>query len=536
MIGTKVRRSVMIAGTELRVAWRAFRSRNRIQQIVLGIAAGFGIVFLFVLVGGAYLAGTTIAGGGRDPSVEEVRLLPAALFVGIFSLSAYLTAIQYGETDILEGLLTTVSHRDVAGGLLVATFARVWLVMVIPLVSGAIAFGVGVGDVGTVFLTVLALLVVVLPGYTLGFGVGLGLKHLFGQSETLVRYRTGIGVTGFLAYLGILVTGNIERVTEPVLTAAGDSPLAWVGDLAFLSLTGTADPVRALAALVGGLLLSGLGLFLSERAAEALWYTDPVETERGSVTSTNVDRLAAVAGREAAWVATKSWLRARRAPLKLVYVLYPLVLLVEPVQSSLSSGTVAITLPAFTAVYGAWATGAAFGLNPLGDEGAVLPITVTSGVSGREVVRGLMLAGLGPGLPVTVGLTGILALLSPLSPGAVVAMTLGAVGLCIAAAGVGVGVGTAFPRYDAASLTRSRSVVVPSTWAFIVYTLIVTALAAPATVIQIPVVQETLGDLTGLGESALQLGGMLLAVLLVGAAAVLGTRSAVRRFEEYEVT
>jgi ABC-2 type transport system permease protein len=535
MIGPSARRSIKIGQTELRVAWRAFRSKNRLQQVVLGVAGAFGIVFLLAIVGGAYLGGAALA-GGQEPAVDDIRLLPAGLFVGIFTLTAYLTAIQYGETDIREGLLTTVSYRDLVGGLLVATFARIWLVMVLPLVCGAIAFGVGVGDASTALLTVLALVVVVLPGYTLGFGVGLGVKHLFSQSETLVRYRTAIGITGFLAYIAVLVTGNVDRITEPVLTAVGASPIAWVGDLALLSLSSTASPIRASSALVGGILLGAVGVLGTQRAAEALWYTDPVETDNRTVTSTNVDRLASVVGREAAWVATKSWIRARRAPLKLVYVVYPLVLLIEPIQSSLASGTVAITVPAFTAVYGAWATGAAFGLNPLGDEGAVLPITVTSGVSGREVVGGLMVAGLVPGLPLTVVLTGVLAALSPLSTGAAVAMTVGAIGLCIAATGVGVGVGTAFPRYDAASLTRSQSVVVPSTWAFIVYTLVVTVLAAPATATQVPVVHETLGDLTGLGGGALQLGGMVLALVLVGSAALLGTRTAIRRFDEYHVT
>ncbi len=46
--------------------------------------------------------------------------------------------------------------------------------------------------------------------------------------------------------------------------------------------------------------------------------------------------------------------------------------------------------------------GAVFGLNPLGDEGAALPATLTSSVSGVQYIRGVMLPGLLYGLPLTI--------------------------------------------------------------------------------------------------------------------------------------
>lgn len=369
----------------------------------------------------------------------------------------------------------------------------------------------------------------------MGFGTGLALKHIFGQSPLLVRYRTPIGVSAFLGYLALLVTGSVDRVFQPVLDAAGGSPAAWAGDLALLSLEVGANPLQAIAALLGGGLVGVLGLVASIRTAEALWYTDPIETGGGTIGSVQATGLSALLGREAAWVTMKSWLRARRAPLKVVYVVYPVVLLIEPVQSSLQAGAVAISLPAVVAVYGAWATGAAFGLNPLGDEGAVLPITVLSGVRGRAVVRGLMTAGLVPGLPLTVAGTGALAWASPLSLVEAIGMTVGAAALCLAATGIGVGVGMAFPRFDAASLTRSRSVVVPSTWAFLTYTVIVTVLATPATVLQVPAARRWIEGQAGVGPAAVQLAGLGVALVLVGLAALLGTRFGASRFDEYRV-
>ncbi|PSP86244.1 hypothetical protein BRC83_00830 [Halobacteriales archaeon QS_1_68_17] len=48
--------------------------------------------------------------------------------------------------------------------------------------------------------------------------------------------------------------------------------------------------------------------------------------------------------------------------------------------------------------YGAWAIGAAFALNPLGEEWPVLPMTLTSSIGGRTLVGGLWLAASLPGV------------------------------------------------------------------------------------------------------------------------------------------
>lgn len=528
-------RIVRVARVEIIVAWRAFRQKNRIQQGVLGLAMGFAVIALATVMGGAFVTGTSVAAGQTPRPVERAGLLAAALFVGTFAFSTYLTAVQYGDSNILEGLLTSIPHQDVALGLLVGTFAQIGIVFLFPLIGAALAFGLGAGDPLSAVLSLLAVLVVFLPAYVLGFAAGMTVKHLFGQSPFLVRYRTPIGVSAFLGYLALLVTGSIDSVFQPVLAVAGDSPAAWAGDLALLSLGVGANPIHASAALLGGVVLGGFGLVASARGAEVLWYTDPVEPGGGRMESVQVRRLSALLGREAAWVTMKTWLRARRAPLKVVYVVYPVVLLIEPVQSSLQTGSVTLSLPALVAVYGAWATGAAFGLNPLGDEGAVLPITILTGVRGRVIVRGLMAAALVPGLPVTVAVTAALAWASPLDLVGTLGMTLGAAVLCLAATGIGVGVGTAFPRHDAASLTRSRSVVVPSTWAFLTYTVIVIVLAAPATVLQVPAAQRQIETIAGIGPTTLQLAGLALAIVLVTLAALLGSRFAARRFDEYRI-
>ncbi|MFB6112181.1 MAG: hypothetical protein ABEJ35_06570 [Halobacteriaceae archaeon] len=525
-----------IAVTELRVAWRGFWKKGRVQQAIIGIAAAMGVVVTLVGAVAAFRLGGAVQAGEIEQPVEQGALLAAALFVGSFGFSAYLTAIQYGDTDVRDGLLTTVRHADLAGGLLVATFLRIWSVFVAPILLAALAFGAGAGDPVAVALAIVAVILVVGPGYALGFALGLALKHLFAQSETVVRYRAVLGIAAFGAYLTLLVTDRFDTVFEPILDAARASPIAWVADLALLSLAAGSEPLQAGLAVVGGTVTLGLGVLATVRASEALWYADPVTATPGTESSMGVGPLGQLLGRRAAWITVKSWTRARRAPLKLIYVVYPLFVLIEPVQASLQRGAIAVTLPAYIAVYGAWSTGAAFGLNPFGDEGAVLPITATTGVDGRTFVRGLLAAGLVPGLPATVLLTGVLAAFSPVALPTAAGLAVGAAALCVGAAGVAVGVGVVFPRYEAANISRSRAVVVPSTWAFITYTLIVTLLATPATALQVPGITRVVAERVGIGPGLVRVGGLVLAAVLVGAAGTVATRYAARAFDAYTAT
>lgn len=530
------KRTRLVAQTELRVALRSWRQKGRLQQLVL-VGAGILILGLTAFAG---LAGSNIGEGIADGEFETpviaARIFPAGLFVGVLAFSAYMTIFQYATSDTLDGLLTTVPHREVTGGLLFATFLRVWAFLMAPLVVAAIGLGVGAGSPLTVGTALVALAAVVVPGYILGFTVGVWAKHLFGQSAIVVRYRAVLGILALVAYIGILTTDSLDAIAGPVIDAARKTPIAWSADLALIALVDAASLLRASMAGIASVALICLGVWACNRVTAAFWYADPVTTT-GRTKSVRTRRwLRRLVGRPAAWVATKSWLRARRAPLKLIYVIYPVFLGIQPIESSLSSGSISVALPAFVAVYGAWTTGAAFGLNPLGDEGAVLPITAISGISGQTVVRGLLTAGLVPGLPLTVGLTGALAIASPLPGGPALAMTVGAGLLCVAAAGLAVGIGAAFPRYDAASLTQSREAVVPSTWAFVLYSIAVLLLATPATAVYVPPIAEWIGGLTGLGTTGIHLLGMVVALTLVGSVAVAGVRYCAGTFENYTVS
>jgi ABC-2 type transport system permease protein len=218
---------------------------------------------------------------------------------------------------------------------------------------------------------------------------------------------------------------------------------------------------------------------------------------------------------------------------KLLYVSYPAFILFTPIQNSIDAGHVTAGLATTTALYSAWATGALFTLNPLGDEGAVLPVTVTSGVTGRQFVGGLVAASALIGTPVTVALAVVLAALSPIGVLPTICTVVAALVLPTLAASVAAGVGTAFPKYEATSITRSREAVVPSMWAFGVYTLAFLLTAGFATGFQTPAIAGFVADAAGTSAAVVHVASLAFGVLLAGAAAVLAVRTAVRAFDDY---
>lgn len=530
-----VAHATLIAKTELRRAWRQFWEKGRLQQGVLGIAVLFGGLAVVGVAFGGYFAGSAIAADEVATPLDSAALVPAGIFTGVLLFTTYLTTVQLGDIDQRDALLTTVPHADVVGGIVGASFVRIGGLFVVPAVVGAGAFAVGVGSAPAFVLVVVSLALVMVSAYVLGFGVGMGLTHVFGRSALFVRFRWAIGSVAFIAYMWLVLANRIDDLLGPVVAVTRESPVAWFADLALLTVVDGTDPVHASVAALGGVVLVVGGVRFAVWVAGVHWYTDPVQTGGGSTESVTGGRLSSVIGRPAAWVATKSWLRARRAPLKLVYVAYPLFVLIQPIQGAVEAGRVTTTVPVIVAVYGAWATGAAFGLNPLGDEGAVLPITVTTGVGGRDVVLGLMAAGLVPGLLVTGVGTVVLGVASPLGVVAVAGLLVAVVVLCVGATAVATGIGVAFPRYEAAALGRSRSVVVPSTWGFLTYSVVLLVLAAPATAAQAPVVATWVGEFLGVGAAVVRVGGLVLTFVLLAPAAVVGWRHAVDVFDEYTV-
>jgi len=118
-------------------------------------------------------------------------------------------------------------------------------------------------------------------------------------------------------------------------------------------------------------------------------------------------------------------------------------------------GSLAILGPT-TAVLLGWTAGAAFGLNPFGDEGAVLPTTLTA-VSGRAFVRGLIV----PSLlftPVITVVTLGMALVGGYGLLAAIALALIGCFLTVVGATLAPIIGMWLPRYSAIRIGNSDGV------------------------------------------------------------------------------
>uniref|UniRef100_UPI00029A0A00 hypothetical protein n=1 Tax=Halococcus hamelinensis TaxID=332168 RepID=UPI00029A0A00 len=425
------------------------------------------------------------------------------------------------------------------------------------------------GTPASVVVAPVVLLAALALGVVLGFVLGLVIKTLVSRFAIVARLKTVLSIALFVAYLAVLWSGGLNSVFGRAFGVVQRTPLGWVTDLA---LFGTPDPaigiVRPAAAAVALVVAVPLLTWVVVRLDRGLWYNDPVQPSQsgssilGGRSSTSSDAPEGSSAGTAApssptattdalatgvsdrlfggrvprptlRVAQKSWRRAYRAPMKLQYAVIPVFFLVSPIRRSIESGTVAPVLPAAVAIYGAWATGASFTLNPLGDEGAVLPVTLTTPVSGEQVLSGLMLAGLAAGAPVTALVATGLGILSPLGVVSSVAVGLLGVVLCVGACAIGAGVGAAYPKFERTRISRSRKAVVPSLSAFLVYSLALLAVSLPGLVMGVPVVAAWAGDTVGAPPSAVTLGGLVVTVMLATVVGRVATRSAGETIAEY---
>jgi len=523
----------LLARTEIRRRYRSVRADTR--RFVLFLLTGVVLLLpLGVAVVGLYFFGDALADGSLPDalSMTAVRGIGAAGIAGVAVLNA-IRAVQTAATPSnADGVLIMADHSEVVASILIVeTLAGAWIVLV-PGALGAVAFGAGAGSVlaGGTFLAAIACITTL--GSTLGIAVGFVVRNALARSETLSRYRTPAAVVLFLAYMYAIVATDFESAFDPVVSVLGGTPLGWFGDLALTPLDVGASPPLAAGAVV--LAVAGVATLsvAVDRLAGLLWYAEAVEGSTGETDSSGIGGVAGLP-RPVARIVRKNWLRAWRSPIRLLFVVYPLFLLIAPISEAVRTGVVPPYLPGTVALYGAWATGAAFTLNPLGEEGDVLPVTLTAPIGGRSFVAGCCLAGLLIGLPLSVAATlgGALFAGSPLASIAGAAAL--AVVLPLLAVGMAAGVGVTFPRFEPVNVTRGREAVVPSLFGFAVYSIALTVAAAPGIVVQFAFAREALADALGTSAAGALSAGIGGTLLVGGAFAVVGFAHAVRTFDSY---
>ncbi|WP_135853436.1 hypothetical protein [Halorussus salinus] len=559
-----------IARVEVRRSVRAMRSSG-----TRTIAFGFALLFWVAaptLVGGflAYRLGQALPTVPFEfPVLDLARGGTAVGWVGLAALAAARSAGGKSEVDSPEGILTTVPARDAALGLLLAEYVRMALVAAIPVLTIAGALAVGAG-VGVPLLAVPATAALVLAvGLTVGFPVGIAVNWLTMRVPWVARHKTALLVVAGGLYFFAFVSDTFNEVVTFLQRALRDTPLAWFGDAALLGLPGIdAVAVHALgAAAVAAVLLptlAGVGI----RAATTVWYTDRAQTteetdetradagvrgrdgtpaggtaresgpasEGAGATSLGERALAPLSGllaRPTRTLTLAVWRRTKRAPIRVLYVAYPLFFLYAPLRTAVESG-VSTLLPVMVALYGTWATGALV-LNPLGDEGSVLPATLLSGIGGRQFVVAHVLSAALVGVPVVALATAVTGALSPLAPAQWVALTAASALLVVAGTVLAVATGTLLPRFGTVEVFRSREVTMPSKGAFAAYSLALLGGAVGAVVALLPALAGFVGGVVGVPGVGVRVVGGLVAVLVAVVGPVAGFRWAARTFEEFVV-
>jgi hypothetical protein len=559
-----------IARTELRRT-----RRNVADSARLSATAALGSLFLLAytiaLGAGAYFVGAGLRTGGiEDPSSVASGVLAFPAAVGVF-IAAQRTVTRRGTIEQVTPLLTAIPHREIVLGIVLAEYALFVAVIGLPTLGIAVGFAIGAGSALSLFAICATLLGLFALTVGLGFVIGLALKNVAARSRLIARHKTSLSAVASFVFFGgyVWVLSGTDTDAATIVVSA-TSPIDWYATLALVAAPGAAvNGVEAIGAaatlLVGIPLLVGASIRLTAR----LWYTQSVQPTPAS-TSVPASKSGSGSGSASAstpssgsgatrsgrtpardplsdrlfadrvsaatrGVMQASWRRARRAPFTLQYVTLPLFALLYPLVQTLRTGTIPVTLPVALAFACPWATGAAFTLNPIGGEGPILPVTLTAAVTGRQFLAGLVLAGLVPGVPVTVTLVLAAGIAGPIGTVGFGALVLTAVVLCGCATTLAAGLGTVFPKFERTELRGSQEAIVPSTWAFATYSAGLGLVALPGLLVGFPGPARVLGEVFDLSGTAVVGLGTGVTAVLVAVVGTLAYRHAVRTFDGYRL-
>ncbi len=482
----------LVARTEFRRTVRAVTS-ERTKLLLLALLGA--LVFGSLTVAGGYLLPSLGEHYAGTPSPERVALATEAaaggvavgwlFLVGMSAIRAFTAAANPDEPAFL---LVSTSTQNAAVGIGVAEILLFAVWVLPPAILLASAFAVGAGTAAPVGAAAATAALALLTAVPVGFVVGIWFRHLVTVYEPIARYRWVLFVGFWALYFGAIATGRLDLVVSELFVALQDGPLGWLGHLLLVGVPNVpASTTSILGAIVGTAVLGSVAVAVGVASAQRHWFADPArfEDERPSDDSSN--RLAAALARgfdrPTRTVTIAAIRRTRRAPIRLAYVGYPLFGAVGFVQVILETGTVPAYVAAILSLYLVWAAGALFTLNPLGDLGSALPAVVTSPLSGRRAITGLVVAGVLVAAPI--GLVGSLALglVSPLSLEQTAGLAAATVVGTVATPALATGIGAALPRFGSINVTNSREAVMPSKAAFVAYSIAVVLPTAAAAVL-----------------------------------------------------
>ena len=385
-----------------------------------------------------------------------------------------------------------------------------------------------------------------------GSVIGFGYLHLAARSRTIERYNYSIliRVLVVIVVVAMLTNGFLPSVELPALGTFEWVPTGWFADLAALGTPSDASLAGAAGSIVASFGVITVGISLTSRLAAKFWYgdagtdvnatthrtTDSVEEARLDKRDVLADSLTPlwvpeVISRPVRSIAQVGLLRLRRAPRRISFLLGPvlsiaIVLLVEAGDPwRLMPVTLAVGIP--------WFAGACLGLNPLGNEGAVLPVTLTS-ISGSRFIRGVMVPGILYGIPVATVFPFVTALIGPYSPFEAVGFAVVGAFLTAFAVVFAPAVGVRLPRFSSLIVGERDGAILPSLAALALYSLVIGALGRLTTITLIgSSTMDRLLRLDGISPTVFHALGTVSIVIIGTVGGYIAYRSAANRFATY---
>jgi len=169
----------------------------------------------------------------------------------------------------------------------------------------------------------------------------------------------------------------------------------------------------------------------------------------------------------------------------------------------------------------------------VGQEGAALPCHIALRGPERSLVTGHVLSGALLIAPITVAATVTAGILSPHSVPVVASLGVSALVLSAVSGAIGTGIGVGLPRFEAVSVSRSTKAIVPSAFAFAIYSVAVLIVALPAVIAHSGIAGHALASAVGVNRFVIGLSGTLVSAVfacLVGIVSMYVARDRVRNY------
>jgi ABC-2 type transport system permease protein len=541
-----LRDGLQIGVMEVRRSIRLYFQQPRRKIALILLTLIFGSVVLFGGIPIAYSVGETIRIEQRFPLLTAARQLLTVFVLVLIALFLSRTIEQLSHIDSEELMLTTTTPRAVVIGLLSAEVVRFLMWLGIPILLMFSAFAIGMQSVALLVTVPLILVPIVafaaVSGYVLGIAVLSIARHLPipSQIKTIGYILVFVVVlVGSQVVPRLVLSNDLPFSLAPIENALLVSPFAAYADFLLIG-TPIARPISlsAVLVLVGLIVSVPIGFTVASRLSTRFWMTEPAhshvrgpEDSEAEMTSTRVPRPFAwwKSGR----IAWQYLRRGARSPQQFVHLAIVLIAIAPAISSlftgSTGSNIVYIFVLGGSIVIGAVLAGAAFGLNPFGDEQTTMPLLLVTTTPPRQFIRGRIVAGLVVSVPFVVVVPCVVAVVGPQSALAVFVYVLVGSGLAVMSAAWAVGLGTAYPKYESQKMMGVDSV----TPSYLILSSHNLAVSIVGLIVLVLTGFSLLSLSHGSSISGLYIGGAVVCVVILAASAIGAYVYAVRRFRSH---